>query len=201
MSTVSKHLFVALAATVMLSSCTRQQAYFQPTARESFKSALAVAVTQPAEVVAPSAEVVSVTPHSAPAVQLAQAKQAVSEVEAYVRNDSKLASNKKLTRRVAKLNALMATATTKTVQTTDVASTKKMNLMQRFMLKKMNKKISHQLAPANPEKAMAVKGILALGAVILIVGLLLVLLTTGTGATIGVIGIIGGLALLLIGLI
>ena len=48
---------------------------------------------------------------------------------------------------------------------------------------------------------MAVKGILALGAVILIAGLLLVLLTTGTGATIGVIGIIGGLALLLIGLI
>ena len=200
MKTIYKVLFSVLFAPLLLASCARQQAYFQPTARESFKTAPAVAVAQPVEI-APPAETVSVTPQPAPAVQLAQAKQAISEVEAYVRNDSKLASNKKLTKRMTRLNELMTTSVEKTASETDVASTKKMNLMQRFMLKKMNKKISHQLAPANPEKAMAVKGILALGAVILIAGLLLVLLTTGTGATIGVIGIIAGLALLLIGLI
>ena len=200
MKTFYKVLFAALFAPLLLASCARQQAYFQPTARESFKTAPAVAVAQPAEI-APLAEAVSVVLQPAPAVQLAQAKQAISEVEAYVRNDSKLASNKKLTKRMTRLNELMTTSVEKTASETDVASTKKMNLMQRFMLKKMNKKISHQLAPANPEKAMAVKGILALGAVILIAGLLLVLLTTGTGATIGVIGIIAGLALLLIGLI
>ena len=200
MKTIYKVLFSVLFAPLLLASCARQQAYFQPTARESFKTAPAVAVAQPAEI-APLAEAVSVVLQPAPAVQLAQAKQAISEVEAYVRNDSKLASNKKLTKRMTRLNELMTTSVEKTASETDVASTKKMNLMQRFMLKKMNKKISHQLAPANPEKAMAVKGILALGAVILIAGLLLVLLTTGTGATIGVIGIIAGLALLLIGLI
>ena len=200
MKTIYKVLFSVLFAPLLLASCARQQAYFQPTARESFKTAPAVAVAQPVEI-APPAEAVSVVLQPAPAVQLAQAKQAISEVEAYVRNDSKLASNKKLTKRMTRLNELMTTSVEKTASETDVASTKKMNLMQRFMLKKMNKKISHQLAPANPEKAMAVKGILALGAVILIAGLLLVLLTTGTGATIGVIGIIAGLALLLIGLI
>ena len=151
MKTLYKVLFSTVFATLLLASCARQQAYFQPTARESFKSAPVAAVIQPVEA-ALAAEAVSVISQPAPALQLAQAKQTINEVEAYVRNDSKLASNKKLTRRVAKLNALMETATTKTVQTTDVASTKKMNLMQRFMLKKMNKKISHQLAPRQSRK-------------------------------------------------
>ena len=44
------------------------------------------------------------------------------------------------------------------------------------MVKKINKKITHQLAPQNPEKAMANKTILATGAIAVIIGLLILLL-------------------------
>jgi hypothetical protein len=59
------------------------------------------------------------------------------------------------------------------------------------------------LAPVNPEKAMAIKGILALGVVVLLSGIIIRLISSAgtTGATTGVVGIIGGLVLLLIGLI
>ena len=103
MSTFSKNLFTALIGAAILSSCSRPVAYFQPTARETFKSAQpqAVAVVTPVaeeSVAAQPAEVAMVTPATAAPVeqQLAQTKQAVSQVEAYVRNDNKLASNKKL---------------------------------------------------------------------------------------------------------
>ena len=66
MRMLSKSLMAALIGTALISSCSRPVAYFQPTAREQFKSVQseAVAVTpvtamQPvsAEVVAPEAAV------------------------------------------------------------------------------------------------------------------------------------------------
>jgi hypothetical protein len=73
--------------------------------------------------------------------------------------------------------------------------------MERLVLKKINKKINHQLAPQNPNKPMVNAGVLATGAVLVIVGLLLVLLTSGTASTLGIIVLLAGAVLLLVGLL
>lgn len=208
MSTVSKHLFAALAATVMLSSCARQQAHFQPTARESFKTVKTESVAQVSPVVTPVVEPVTATetspalvetPVAAPASELVQTKEAVSQLEAYVRNDSKLSSSKKLTKRMARLNELMAATSDKAVAATPTTSAKKMSLMERMVLKKMDKKIKNHVAP---DQTNAMNSNVRLGVIIGIIGLLLLIL--GGGSVLGVIGLIGfvvGLVLVLLGVI
>lgn len=205
MSTVSKYLFAALAATVMLSSCARQQAYFQPTARESFKTE---SVAQVSPVETPVSEPVVVTEMSpalveAPAVvtasELVQTKEAVSQLEAYVRNDSKLASNKKLTKRMTRLNELMVATSDKAVAAVPATSAKKMSLMERMVLKKMDKKIKNHVAP---DQTNAMNSNVRLGLIVGIIGLLLLIL--GGSSVLGVIGLIGfivGLVLVLLGVI
>ena len=180
MRTRTKHLFAALVGTALLASCSRPVAYFQPTAREQFKSVQseAVAVTpvtamQPvsAEVVAPEAAVTVQT--AAPAEQIAQAKQAVSQIEAYVRNDSKLATNKTLNKRMARLNKLLTTTTEKAAVSPKATSTRKMTLMERTMLKKMDKKIKSHVSP---EKMQAMTSNIRLGLIIGAIGLILLIL-------------------------
>ncbi|GAB3781210.1 hypothetical protein GCM10028818_34880 [Spirosoma horti] len=202
MSTFSKNLFTALMGAAILSSCSRPVAYFQPTARENFKSAQSqsVAVVAPVSTEQP-AEVALATPATAAPVeqQLAQTKQAVSQVEAYVRNDNKLASNKKLAKRMTRLNEMLATTSAKAEVATNAASTKKMSLMERAMLKKIDKKIKNHVAP---DQTKAMSSNVRLGVIIGIIGLLLLLL--GGGSVLGVIGAIGlivGLVLILLGVI
>ncbi len=194
MQCLSKSLLAVLTGTAFLVSCSRPVAYFQPTAREHVASA-----TTADPIVTPEPPVSEAV--SLPAGQVVQTA-TLDKIDALVRNDSKLTADRTIQKRLNRVRTLLATTSAKAALTpATVNAPKKMNLMERMMLKKMNKKISRQLAPANPNQAMAIKGVLALGAVVLIAGLLLVLLTSGTGATIGVIGIIAGLALLLIGLI
>ncbi|GAB4031254.1 hypothetical protein [Spirosoma jeollabukense] len=200
MRTLSKHLFVALLGTALISSCSRPVAYFQPTAREQFKTAQpeAVATTTPIETSQP-ATVETPAPVAAPAEQLAQTKQAMSQVEAYVRNDSKLSSNKKLTKRMARLNDLLTNTSNKATVTTNVASAKKSTLMERMMLKKIDKKIKNHVAP---DQTKVMDSNIRLGIIIGIIGLLLLLLANGgVLAVIGAIGLIVGLVLILLGVI
>ncbi|QMW00165.1 hypothetical protein [Spirosoma foliorum] len=205
MRTLTQSLVAAVMGTVILASCSRPVAYFQPSARENFKSPQpnAVAVVTPATEVKSTetemVEAVSTTSEPTAADQLAQTKQAVSQVEAYVRNDTKLASSKKLTKRMAKLNELLNTASDKAVTSTNVASAKKMTFMERTMLKKMDKKIKNHVAP---DQTKVMNSNVRLGLIIGIVGLLLLLL--GGGSVLGILGLIGfivGLVLILIGVI
>ena len=123
-------------------------------------------------------------------------------MDALVRNDSKLAGNKTVQKRLNRVRALLASASTKaSLSPTEVSAPRKMNLVERMMLKKMNKKINKQLAPANPEKTMANSGTLAAGAVLVIIGLLLLILTSGTAATVGLVAVLVGAVILLIGLL
>ncbi|SFD63641.1 hypothetical protein [Spirosoma endophyticum] len=200
MRTLSKHLFVALLGTALISSCSRPVAYFQPTAREQFKTAQpeAVATTTPIETSQP-ATVETPAPVAAPAEQLAQTKQAISQVEAYVRNDSKLSSNKKLTKRMARLNDLLTNTSNKAAVTTNLSSAKKSTLMERMMLKKIDKKIKNHVAP---DQTKVMDSNIRLGIIIGIIGLLLLLLANGgVLAVIGAIGLIVGLVLILLGVI
>lgn len=203
MSTFSKHLFVALLGTAIISSCSRPVAYFQPTAREQFKSSPteAVAVISPTEAVeVPTVE----APTPAPAVpatsaeQVTQTKQAVSQIEAYVRNDTKLASNKKLTKRIERLNELLTTASIKAPVTANTASAKKTTLMQRMMLKKLDKKIKNHIAP-DDTKAMSSN--MRLGLIIGVIGLVLLIVGSGALSVIGGIALVVGIVLIVLDLI
>lgn len=202
MRAFSKPLFAALLGTALISSCSRPVAYFQPTIREHYASVQTetAATTTPVETAQPSVVVTPAPETTAPvAEQLTQTKQAVSQVEAYVRNDSKLASNKKLTRRMERLNELLATTKTKTPVTANAASTKKTTLMERMMLKNIDKKIKNHVAP---NEAKAMNSNVRLGLIIGIVGLLVLLLSNGGAlAVIGAIGLVVGLVFILLGVI
>lgn len=194
----TQQVMAGLLMATLFTACSRPVAYFQPTQRENFAAKTTAPVIAP---VVP-AEAVS-TPVETPAAPITPAttmNEALDQMDALVRNDSKLADNKAVQKRLNRIRTLASVATpSSTVEVSN--STKKAGLMERMMLKKMNKKISKQLAPNNPNKAMISSGTLATGAVLVIVGLLLLLLTTGTGATVGLIALLAGAVVLLIGLL
>lgn len=199
MKTSSKQLFAALFGLIVVSSCSRPVAYFQPTAREHY--AAKTSESAPAVTPSTSADQTPVV-ETTNAQQLAQANSSLNELDAMVSTNTKLAENKTVQKRLNRVRTLLASASTKaSLAPTETAVPKKMNLMERMMVKKMNKKISKQLAPNNPEKTMMNSGTLATGAVLVLIGLLLLLLTTGTGATVGVIALVVGAVLLLVGLL
>ncbi len=198
MHTFSKHLFAALLGAAIFSSCSRPVAYFQPSAHEHFAAAPAKAMSVVSlENSAPMvAEVVT------PVEQVAQTTSALNQMDLMVRNDSKLSADKTVQKRLNRIRTLLASTSAKASLTPgEVSAPKKMNLMERLMLKKMNKNISKQLAPANPNQTMSSRGTLAAGAVLVIIGLLLLVLTSGTAATVGLVAILVGAVILLIGLL
>lgn len=199
MRAFSKHLFAALLGVAALSSCSRPVAYFQPSAREQFKSAPAeaVAVVTPAQSVEGTvAETPAQIAVPASVEPTNQAKQAVNQVEAYVRNDSKLASNKKLAKRMDRVKSMLATATPKTaLAPTATASPKKATLLERMALKRIDKQIKNKLSP---DRTMA-KSVLTIGAIIAIIGLILIILNTATA--LGVLALVVGLVLILLDLL
>ena len=204
MKTFSRYFFATILGTTILSSCSRPVAYFQPSAREHFATTPTKAA--PAKIAeTPSPAIVETTTPVVPVIpteQVAKANAALDQMDVLVRNDSKLAENKTVQKRLNRVRTLLATALTRaSLSPTEVTAPKKMNLVERMMLKKMNKKINKQLAPANPEKAMAVQPFLVLGAILVIVGLLLLIFGSGTATTIGLIGLLAGAVLLLLGLL
>ncbi|MGF7214868.1 hypothetical protein GGR92_001008 [Spirosoma lacussanchae] len=206
MNTLSRNLFAALMGAAILSSCSRPVAYFQPSQREQYKSPQpqTVAVVTPAEVAQPA--VVAETPAvevapvaaPAPAEQTAQVRQVMNQVEAYVRNDSKLASNKKLAKHIERANQLLATSNAKTAVATTAGATKKMSLMERTMLKKMDKKIKNHVAP---DDSKALNRNTRNGIIIGAIGLLLSLIFGGVIGVIGLILLIVGIVLILLGVL
>ncbi|GAB3972150.1 hypothetical protein GCM10028806_23730 [Spirosoma terrae] len=206
MSTISKHLLVALIGASILSSCSRPVAYFQPTQREHFTSVkpapapvaeTAPVQSAPEEAVAVAAPAVEAAPAPTQAEQVAQAKQMVGQLEAYVRNDNKLASNKKLAKRMEKVNELLVTSE-KTAVSTNVASTKKMSLVEKAMLKKLDKKIKNHVAP---DEAKALNRNARNGIIIGAIGLILSLLFGGVIGVLGLILLIVGIVLILLGVL
>jgi len=205
MSAFSKHLFAALIGASILSSCSRQVAYFQPTQREHFTSTKPqpvapatpeAAVTETSVTPAPATESVAVQA-AAPTEQVAQAKQAMGQLEAYVRNDSKLASNKKLAKRMEKVNNLLANASEKTVST-KATSAHKLTLVEKAMLKKMDKKIKNHVAP---DEAKYLNKNTKNGIIIGAIGLILSLIFGGVIGVIGLVLLVVGIVLILLGIL
>lgn len=174
----------------LLGACSRPVAYFQPEHRVHYAAPIAVEQpTAPVELsVAPVTELNS------------SANTTIDQLDAYVRNDTKLAANKQLSKRVDRLKKLLPQSTThETIAAT--APAHKANVFERLIMKKLNKKISKHLSPNNPKKPMANGGLLAGGAVLLLGGILLMILSSGTAATIGLIAAIIGLLALIFGLL
>ncbi len=200
-STFTKHLFAMLMGVAVLSSCSRPVAYFQrgPVAHHNAPKTETVAVAAPVEAVQP-AEVVAAAPVAAvtpaPAQQVATANAAMTQIEAYVRNDNKLATDKKLNKRMDRVKTMLASATTKVSTAPNaVTSTKKASLLERMAVKKIDKQIKHKLSP---ERTMA-KSLLTIGLIVGVIGLLLIILQVAS--PLGIIALIVGLALILVDLL
>lgn len=121
----------------------------------------------------------------------------MNQVDAYVRNDNKLASNKALTKRIAHAKQMLASAETNTALNTTAASTKKMSLMEKMVMKKLDKKIKNHVAP---EEANALNRNLRNGIIIGAIGLILSLFG-GVISIIGLIMLVVGVVLILLGVL
>jgi len=201
-STFTKHLFATLMGVAVLSSCSRPVAYFQrgPVEHYNTPKTEAVAVVTPVEVAQPVE--VTVAPVAvaapAPAQQVAVANAAVTQIEAYVRNDDKLATDKKLNKRMDRVKTMLASATAKaSVAPNAVTSTRKATLLERMAVKKIDKQIKNKLSP---ERTMA-KSLLTIGLIVGVIGLVLLLVGTGGLATLGYVALIVGLVLVLVDLL
>jgi small-conductance mechanosensitive channel len=120
--------------------------------------------------------------------------------EAVARNDNKLAGNKKLEKRMARVQSLLAEAsakatTTDKTTTSSVTTTHKMTLAERIMMKKIDKKIKNTLAP---DEAKAMSRTLRAGIVIAIIGFILAILGVPVLSLLGVLLLIAGLVLILV---
>lgn len=203
MKRVLNSLSMALAGAALLTACSRPVATFQPSKAERFytQQTTVTPVETQASPVAEATTNVPATVEAAPfapsvAVQTKQASEALASLKATH------ASDKRMTRRIERAESMLAEASAKATTSATaqpVATTKKAGLAQRLMLKSMNQKIQKHLAPKETKASFT--GYVRLGAIIGLVGLLLLLIGNGVGATIGLIALIAGLVLLLLGVI
>lgn len=207
MKRVLNSVSIALAGAALLTACSRPVATFQPSKAERFytqqttATPVAPSVDEQATPVADAttnvpatAETVQPTPTIT--VQTKQASEALASLKATH------ATDKRLTRRIERAETMLAEASAKasaSATAQPVASTKKAGLAQRLMLKSMNQKIQKHLAPKETKASFT--GYVRLGAIIGLIGLLLLLIGNGVGATIGLIALIAGLVLILLGVI
>ncbi|CCH52243.1 hypothetical protein BN8_01228 [Fibrisoma limi BUZ 3] len=194
-----RYLLVLMSASFFM-ACSRPYATFQRADREYFTTAKAVetpvSTTTPEAPVSLDVPSTSVQPASTPGIQAVQ--QQLND--AVAKNDNKLVESRKVQKRLAKVQQLLTAAgqNQSAVASTKATNTRKITLVERLMTKKLDKQIHKKLAP---KKATANTTILATGAVVVIIGLLLILLTAGTANTIGVIALLAGAIILLVGLL
>ncbi len=183
-SMYTQYLCAALLGVATLTSCSRPVAYFQRGPAESFTTSNTQTVATPVQVM---------TKLDQPPVQV---NTAIDQAEAYVSTDRKLATKKVLNTRMVRLTNLLA-STNGTLSPSVTTAPHKMNLMERLVVKKLNKQVRKQLAPNHPEKAMISTGKLIGASVLLIAGLLMLFAGTGTVAFIGIIlSLVGALGIL-----
>ncbi|OJW76823.1 MAG: hypothetical protein BGO59_21580 [Spirosoma sp. 48-14] len=134
-----------------------------------------------------------------PTCSVSSSKQDTAEV--LVRNDNKINTDNAVRQRFRHTKIWLDSPSASIVKASSQSNeSRRMTGLQRLLLKKITKRLSHQRSSVNPAKPVLVEGILVLGAVLLLGGILLVLLASGTGFAVGVIALAAGLVCLLIGL-
>ena len=106
-------------------------------------------------------------------------------------------TNRRMTKRIERVEKIVTEAAQKALFQT-VATPKKAGLMERLMLKNIDKKIKKHMAP---NESNALTGYVWLGAIVALAGLLLIVIGNSLFATIGLIALIGGLVLVLLGVL
>jgi hypothetical protein len=206
MKQLIKSASLALAGVALLSACSRPvaTATFQKSQPERFYSQ-----QKTTEPVAVNEEVVAATPVVANVPVVTPSETAVATVstpvvipaqpasEALASLKATHATDRRMTKRIERTEKMLAEVNQKAA-TQAVTSTKKASFLERSMLKSIDKKIKKHMAP---KETNALTGYVRLGAIIGLVGLLLLLIGNGVGATIGLIGLIAGLVLILLGVI
>ncbi|MEZ0541200.1 hypothetical protein [Fibrella arboris] len=192
-------LTLSLAGAALLTACSRPVATFQKSQPERFYSQQKA--TEPALVADDAAPVIADVSTTAAAEVAAvsppvtaQTKQAS---DALVSLKAANSTDRRLTKRIEKAERMLAQVNLTSVAQ-PVATTKKASFMERTMLKSIDKKIKKHMAP---KETTAMTGYVRLGAIIGLIGLLLLLIGNGVGATIGLIALIAGLVLILLGVI
>ncbi|MCK8495440.1 hypothetical protein M0L20_26480 [Spirosoma sp. RP8] len=179
-TSITNHFYAALFGIAVLSSCSRPVAYFQK-----------------GSVVAPTRANTQTVPTAIPDQTAALPVQPISEGEAYVRNDQNLVENKAIDGHLSRARQLLVASQEQEVAA-PVKKSHKLNVVDRLIIRKLNKRIAHQLAPNQLYKTMINSmGQLIGGAVLLVGGLLLLILGTGTVAFIGLIlSLVGALGVI-----
>lgn len=189
---------LALAGAALLTACSRPVATFQKS--QPVRYYAQQKTTEPAvlneEVVTPSVNVPepASTETVAIAPVVAETKQA-SDALASLKTTN--ATDRRLTKRIERAEKMLAEVNQKTAAQT-VTAPKKAGFFERTMLKSIDKKIKKHMAPKD---TTAMTGYVRIGAIVALIGLLLLLIGNGVGATIGLIALIVGLVLILLGVI
>ena len=200
MKTSTKHVLFALSFTALLGSCSRPTATFQPSHAQRFYSPQPTATAVKAdEAIAEATPVVVATPETVAAPVAVATKADIEtmlvKTEAVASAKATAGESRKLARRIAQVRDVLAKAPATT--TTTNTATKKNTLVQRMMLKHMDNKMKNQLAPDQPQA----KSMLTIGLVVGLIGLLLLLIGTGTVSTLGFVALIVGIVLVILGLL
>ncbi len=196
MKTFAQRITLFLAGTALITSCSRPYATIQRTPVQKFATTTQTTPVQtiaPAEAEAPVAVVAPAIATPAPAVEAVAVQTQLNEA---VASNKTVMADKRVQKQMTKINAALATSAQKTT-TTPTASVKKMNMVERMMVKKIDKKIKNKMSP---ERTMA-KSLLTLGAIIAVAGLILLLVGGAGLGTLGGIALIVGLVLILIDLL
>lgn len=192
MKTLAKQLTLFLAGTALITSCSRPYATMQRTPAPKFAT---TTQTAPVQTIAPAqaetATPLVVTAAPAPAVEVVAVQSQLNEA---VASNKAVVADKRVQKQMAKINAVLAASDQKSTMT-PTTTAKKMNAVERMMVKKIDQKIKNKMAP---DQTMA-KSLLTLGAIIAIIGLVLMLL--GVASPLGLIALIVGLVLILVDLL
>jgi len=190
-----KCLFAALTGITLLSSCSRPVAYFQKTPYQSLATKTQSApVSAPTESVAARLDEATREPIAPERIETTAD---LAQQNALASSQANAVADKSVQQRIDRVKTLLASR--KETASTAPAQPQKMNLMQRMVVKTMNKRIAKQLAPKHPNRTMANTTILATGAVVVLIGLLILLL--GSSGTAGTIILLAGAVILLVGLL
>ncbi len=135
------------------------------------------------------------------AVQSKTVREALTKYEAVALADNKLtnAQKVKISKRMEQARTMLTAMEQRGTDLTVATNTHKASFAERMVTKKIDKQIQKKLAPNSP-KATG-NTLLRAGIIIGLIGLVLLLVGNGVGATIGYLALIAGIVLIIIGLI
>lgn len=191
MKTLTKNAFYALVATTLLSACSRPYATFQKTTPERYYTKTTTVMPS---VGTPSVANVPTQVQSVPAVTETQATAVATPAqlsEVLAANKTGLTTNKKLVKRMSRVQKLLTTTSEKQALSPGT-TTAKMGMVAKMVTKKINNRIEKKLAPEQAQTKSAIR----LGIILSIIGLVFIII----GGFFGVLGSIA-LAIGLIGIL